>query len=121
MRQTLARYLLAKVVPPALLVNVAINVLAGRAVYPAGVPVPLLGDKSAGGDTLVGAFLIGFFTMLVVRPGARLEARAGRVRGFGSGSAFASWPRRHPFLAAIAFGFLWVLLTGAPTVIVLAR
>src|SRR5262249_53077026 len=118
---SLARYLAEKVAPPALVVNVAINFFVGRAVYPAGIAVPLLGDKSAGADTLLGAFLIGFFRMLVVRPAGRLEARAGRVRGFARPGALAAWPRRRPVLAAIAFGLACMALLGAPAVLALLR
>jgi hypothetical protein len=119
MKPSLARYLLVKVVPPALLVNVVINVIVGLVAYPAGRAVPLTGDKSAGADTLVNAFFIGFFTLLVARAQARTEARSGRVRGFDGRSALAAWPRRHPVLAAIAFGLLFSTTLGLATVKVL--
>jgi len=121
MQASRARYLWLKVAPPALLVNVGVNVLGGRAAYPAGTLVPLVGHKSAANDIVFGAFLIGFFTMLVVRAAARLEARSGRVAGIDRRGAWAEWPRRHPCWAAIAFGAVCVAALGAPTVLALTH
>jgi hypothetical protein len=81
----------------------------------------LRGPTSIIGDTLVGAFLIGFFTWLVMVPAARLEARAGRIRGLGRNARAFAWPRRHPLVSAIAFGLASVLLLAAPTLFALAK
>ncbi len=117
---SLARYLLVKVLPFAALVNVAINFAVGRALYPVGRAVPLAGDPSIAGDTVVNAFIIGFCTLLIVRPGARLEARAGRVRGGARSSAWLLWIRRHPFFAAIGFAFVSAIILGGGAVLVFA-
>jgi hypothetical protein len=117
---TRTRYLALTVAPPAFLVNVAVNLVAGRAVYPQGAMVPMLGDKSVGGDTLVGAFLIGLFTLLAVRPTARKDARLGRVAGLGRTSSFATWFRRHFLVGPWVFAFACLLVLGAPTVAGLA-
>lgn len=114
----LTRYLVRRVVPPALLINVVLNLIGGAMAYHDAV-VPLTGNKSAGGDALFNALVIGFFTLLVVSRGGRNEARAGRIRGFGR--RFWRWPARHPVLAALAFGFLCVPIFGIPAVLALVR
>jgi hypothetical protein len=114
----LTRYLVRRVIPPALLINVVLNLVGGAMAYH-DPTVPLGGNKSAGGDALFNALVIGFFTLLVVARGGRNEARAGRIRGFGR--RFWRWPARHPVLAALAFGFLCVPIFGIPAVLALAH
>lgn len=114
MRSSLRRYLLLRVALPALLLNVAINAVIGAAVFPAGRDVPVLGVVSACGDTLVSSFFIGFLTMIGVASQARFEARAGRVRGFGSRRWWLAWSLRHVFASAIALGAIWFFLFGLP-------
>lgn len=114
MTSSLRRYLLLKVAIPALLVNVAINAVIGARVFPAGHDVPVLGVVSAWGDTLVSSFFIGFLTMIGVAWQARFEARAGRVRGFGSRRWWLAWSLKHVFVSAIALGAVFFLLFGLP-------
>src|SRR5580658_5923233 len=95
MKLSLSRYMILKVVLPAAAINAGISWLAGSGAFPAGHDVPLLGNPSACADTLVASCLIGFFTMVGVAPGARTEARAGRVRGFGRSSRWLDWARAH--------------------------
>ncbi|MGO8998185.1 MAG: condensation domain-containing protein [Polyangiaceae bacterium] len=121
MKSTLGRFLITKVLIPAAVINAGISALAGAATFHAGSPVPLLGNPSACGDTLVASFLMGFFTMIGVAPAARLEARAGRVRGFGRSEGWLVWTRKHVVLSAIALGILWVLLFGLPSAKMLQR
>jgi hypothetical protein len=111
---SIAEYLTLRVVLPAALLNVGISALAGASAFPAGHPVPLLGNPSACGDTLVSSFLIGFFTMVGVAPAAGREARGGRVRGFGWKHRWLTWVKKHPFWSAIIAGALWLLLFGLP-------
>jgi hypothetical protein len=115
MRSSLARYLLVKVILPAGLINVGISALAGAGAFPAGHDVPLLGNPSACADTIVSSLLMGFFTMVGVAPGARMEARAGRVLGFGHPAKWLDWSRKHVVPSALILGLLWVILFGIPT------
>ena len=63
--RSLARYLIVGGVV-AVLVNVAINAAVGNAIYGRVAAVPLTGDSSIAGDMIIGAFLIVFFTLLLV-------------------------------------------------------
>ena len=120
MRKSVGRYLFAGGVL-ALLVNVGINAAVGRAVYAGAGVVPLTGDRSIAGDTIVGAFLIAFFTLLVVAPAARREIRSGRV--IGSGPArwhrLPRWVERHPLVAALIGGAISAAVIGGGAVAVL--
>ena len=115
MKTSVARYLLVKVLIPAAVLNVVINALIGAAAFPAGREVPLLGVVSACGDTLVSSFFIGLFTMLGIAAAAGVEARAGRVRGFGSRRRWVAWCREHVVWSGVVLGVLLVLLCGLPT------
>ena len=120
MRKSVGRYLFAGG-SLALLVNIAINALAGRAVYGDLAAVPLTGDKSIAGDTLVGAFLIAFFTLLVVAPATRREVRSGKVIGGGPARwrRLPRWLERRPVIAALCGGALAAAVIGGATVAVL--
>jgi hypothetical protein len=117
----------------ALAVNVAINAAVGKAVYASARSVPLTGDSSIAGDTIIGAFLIAFFTLLIVAPAARREVRSGRVIGGGtlrrrrepSGPSepgrptWPTWPRwieRRPFVAAVLGGLVSAIVVGGGAV-----
>jgi hypothetical protein len=118
MQRSLARYLLAGGVL-AVVVNVAINAAVGHAMYAHLAAVPLTGDPSIAGDTIVGAFLIGFFTVVVVAPATRREIRSGRVRGGGK-LTLPGWFARRPLLAAVASGLVSAALIGGGVVAVIA-
>jgi hypothetical protein len=113
---SLSRYLLLKIFLPALVVNVVVNDLAGKGIFPPGQDVPLYGKLSVAGDTLGGSFLIGLFSAIGVVPAARLEARSGRVRGFGSKARWLAWAHSHVFPTALGLGVLLVALVGVPVV-----
>jgi hypothetical protein len=115
MKVSLARYMAVKVILPAAIINTGISALAGSGAFPPGHDVPLIGNPSACADTLVASFLIGFFTTVGVAPAARTEARAGRIRGFGSSAKWLDWSRKHVFPSALVMGALWFLLFGLPT------
>lgn len=113
-----ARYL-GKLALAAAVVNAAINAAAARLVYHV-ASVPLAGPSSIAGDTVVNAFLVGLFTALLVPPGARREARGGRLRGGGGTAAWATWPRRHPLGFAVAVALACAVVAGGGTVAALA-
>lgn len=105
MKQSLPRYL-TKVGVVAAVVNVVINAAVGWALYHSAARVPLVGDPSILGDTAVGGFLIGFFTLLMVLPAARREARSGRVVGIGPArpTRWREFLDAHPVYGAILAG-----------------
>jgi hypothetical protein len=100
-------------------VNVTINALVGHALYGGIATVPLSGDAGVAGDTIIGAFLIAFFTVLVVAPATRREVRSGRVRGGGT-LALPGWFVRRPVLAALAGGVVSATLVGGGAVAIIA-
>ncbi len=117
-QRSLARHLLTGGVV-AVAINVAINAAVGHALYGGVAVVPLTGDASIAGDTIVGAFLIAFFTGLVVAPATQREVRAGRVRGGGK-RALPGWFAGRPLLAAVAAGVVSATLVGGGAVAAVA-
>lgn len=116
--RSLARYLVVGGVL-AVAVNVAINAAVGHALYGHVAAVPLSGDSSIAGDTIVGAFLIAFFTLVIVAPATRREIRSGRVRGGGK-LALPGWFARRPLVAAVAGGLVSAVLVGGGAVAIIA-
>jgi hypothetical protein len=116
--RSLARYLLVGGVV-AVIVNVVINAVVGNAIYGRVAAVPLTGNSSIAGDTIIGAFLIVFFTVLIVAPATRREIRSGRVRG-GRKRTLPGWFARRPLLAAVAGGVVSAILIGGGAVAILA-
>jgi hypothetical protein len=113
---SLADYFVMKVVLPAAVGNVGLGFLFGALTFPAGRLVPILGAVSACGDTLVSSFFMGFITMILVAPTSAMEARGGRVRGFGLGARWLLWARKHRIGSAFVLGVLWLVLFGFPAV-----
>ena len=116
--RSLARYLLAGGVV-AVAVNVAINAAVGHALYAHLATIALTGDPSIAGDTIVGAFLIAFFTLVIVAPATRREIRSGRVRGGGK-LALPGWFARRPVIAAVAGGLVSAAVVGGGAVAIIA-
>jgi hypothetical protein len=67
-------------------------------------------------DALIGAFLIGFFTLLLVIPDGRREARSGRVRGGGRTARWLRWPARRPVGFALGGGLAVAVVLGGAAV-----
>jgi hypothetical protein len=116
--RSLARYLVAGGAL-AVVVNVVINAVVGNALYKRLAAVPLTGDPSITGDTVVGAFLIGFFTLAIVAPATRREVRSGRVRG-GRKLTLPGWFARRPLIAAVAGGLVSAAVVGGGAVAIVA-
>jgi hypothetical protein len=108
----------------ALLVNVAINAGIGWAIYAGLEHVPLIADTAGApdirGDTLIGAFLIAFFTILIVAPATRREVRAGKVSGVGPARPWRlpRWIERRPLRCALLAGCASALIVGGGTLAV---
>ena len=118
MRKSVRRYLLAGGFL-ALLVNLAINAGAGVAIYGDLAAVPLTGDHGIAGDTIVGAFLIAFFTLVIVAPATRREVRAGHIVG-GRRFRVPGWFAKRPVVAAIAGGVVSAAVIGGGAVAIVA-
>jgi hypothetical protein len=118
MRKSVRRYLLAGGFL-ALLVNLAINAGAGVAIYGDLAAVPLAGDHGIAGDTIVGAFLIAFFTLVIVAPATRREVRAGHVVG-GRRFRVPAWFAKRPVVTAIAGGVVSAVVVGGGAVAIVA-
>ncbi|HEY4180876.1 MAG TPA: WS/DGAT domain-containing protein [Kofleriaceae bacterium] len=103
----------------AAVVNVVINAVVGSALYAGMSLVPLEGNKSIAGDTVVGAFLIMFFTLLVVPPAARREVASGKARG--TGPHRLRLPKKWPFLVAVIGGLVSAVAIGIPAVALLGK
>jgi hypothetical protein len=116
--KSLARYLVVSGVI-AVLVNVVINAAVGHALYAHLAAIQLTGNPSIAGDTIAGAFFIGFFTLLIVAPATRREIRSGKVRGGGK-LALPGWFARRTFVAAIAGGVVSALVVGGGSVAIVA-
>jgi hypothetical protein len=111
MHASLGRYLWLRLTPTVVVANVVVNTLFALGIYPAGRPVPMQGPTSVAADLGATAFCVGFFTMITAIPGARLEAQAGRVRGFGW--SWLRWPLRHPVICSILLGVALTPVAGA--------
>src|SRR3569623_109847 len=116
--RSLGRYLLAGGVL-AVLVGAAMASAVGHALYAKLPAIALTGAPSITGDTVIGAFLIGFFTLVIVAPATRREVRSGRVRG-GRKLALPGWLARRPVVAAIAGGLVSAVFVGGGAVAVIA-
>jgi hypothetical protein len=110
----MVRYLLVRVALPAAVINFAVNWAVGEAILPAGPTLSLWGSGGMAGDTMVGAYLIASFSLLLVTPGARREARSGRVRGWGREEGWLAAPARWPVAWALGGGLVIAILLGGP-------
>jgi hypothetical protein len=115
MKTSLARYFFAKLFVPALVINAVVAGLLSLGVSRAGREVPLDGPLGAREGTMVASFAVGFLTLLVVAPFARLEARAGRVRGLGVEGGWLAWSAVNVVVSATLLGAAWLLLSFPAT------
>ncbi|MBU47161.1 MAG: hypothetical protein CL920_00505 [Deltaproteobacteria bacterium] len=112
------RYAMAKLVPGALVINFVINFIFGLVIFGGMDVIPFVGDKSVTNDTVVGAFFIGFFTMIFATPSGRAEALAGRIPGGGRGGLF-KFVERHSFISSLIFAFLSSIFLGIGAIVFL--
>ena len=106
------RYCAVKLVPGAVLVNFLINFVVGWLIYGRQKVILLEGPTSVSTDSILGTFLICFFTFLLVMPVTRREAKAGRLPG-GGGKGLFAWSEAHPGWSAFWFGgILTAVLAG---------
>lgn len=121
MQQYVGRFLAQQGVI-ALVVNVVINAGVGWLLYREATAVPLTGEPSIAGDTIIGAFLIGVFTIRIVAPVTRRQVRAGRVVGGGPATRarLPGWLERRPWLGAFLGGLVIAAVCGGGAVATLA-
>lgn len=107
--------MIVKFVLPAAVINFGLNWGAGELLLP-GPTLALWGSPGMALDALVGAFLIGFFTWLLVIKDGRREARSGRARGWGKRAAWLELAERRPVWFALGGGLVIAAVLGGPVV-----
>lgn len=112
------RYLLVEQGVGGAIVNAIINAGFGWLFFHHLAFVPLQGDLSIAGDTVVTGFLVAFITTLIVTALARREVRVGRVPALDAHPVLRWLPRR-TWLRGLVLGLAGVALLAIPTVLVL--
>ncbi len=103
---------LGRFVVPAAIINFVLNWAAGALLLPRRATLARWGEGGFASDALVGAFFIGFFTLLIVIPDGRRETRAGHLRGRGRTAGWLTWPARRPVWFAFGGGLVVAALLG---------
>lgn len=109
------RYLILEQGVGSALINFLLNGVIAWLLFRALESVPLWGDQSIAGDTIGTAFLLPFFTCLIVTRLARGQVRSGRLPPLGWQRAMHPALGRLPrgtFLRALVLGFACVALTA---------
>ena len=79
--------------------------------------VPLWGESSVAGDTLITAFLLPFLTCLIVSRAVHRQVSSGRIpRLETAGLPFSSWSKLSPLARGALLGVASVALAAAPVV-----
>lgn len=95
------RYLLLEQGVGSIVVNFLLNAAIAWAAFRGMTEIPLWGNQSLGGDTIVTSFCLPFFTALIVTRLARAAVRTGHV-------AALNWTRAtHPVLRLLPRRTLW--------------
>ena len=109
------RYGLVRVLGPATVLNVVINLGFGWALFPTDQPMPRWGDPSVGVDLLVTTFLLTLFMAWITMPLIALEVRQGVLPPLPRSSQrlplLQRWPKRH-WLAALLLGLVALAVFG---------
>jgi hypothetical protein len=99
------------------LFNFALNAAIAWLVFHSTERVPLWGETSVAGDTLITAFVLPFLTCLIVSRSVRRQVASGRVpRLESAGGPLASWARLSPLARGALLGAASVPLTAVPVV-----
>jgi hypothetical protein len=102
--------------------NLLLNAAIAWVVFRGATTVPLWGEQSIGGDTIITAFMLPFLTTLIASRVVRRHVRKGNVPAFAwNGSPLAAWLPSGLTLRGALLGILGVIVAGIPTMHVLGR
>ncbi|GAB3378233.1 hypothetical protein [Lysobacter fragariae] len=121
MNRELQRFLLVGQTIAPFAINALVNGAIAWAVYRGLAALPLWGDRSISGDTLVTSFLLPLIICLLVTPLIRAQATQGKAPMANGG--LPGWLRifSHPLLLrALLLGIAATLVVGGATVALLA-
>jgi hypothetical protein len=112
------RYLVVYFLIPSLLINIAINLFFGWLVFPSG-QVPLWGEPSVAGDTLVSTFLTALIMGLIMTFFINRDVRAGRIHHIARASqpAVLRWWPHGNVASSLTLAVLFSLTIGPATVL----
>jgi hypothetical protein len=101
--------------------NFALNALIAWALFRTATAVPLWGQQSVAGDTLITGFMLPFFTCLIVSRIVERRVTQGHVPRLAPADLpRASWPRRSALARSLVLGAAGVVLAAAPVVAALS-
>jgi hypothetical protein len=102
--------------------NLLLNGAIAWLVFRGATTVPLWGQQSIGGDTIITAFMLPFLTTLIASRVVRGHVRKGSVPAFAwNGSRLAAWMPSGLTLRGALLGAVGVVVAGIPTTHLLAR
>jgi hypothetical protein len=116
------RFLLLEQGIGAAVFNLALNAAIAWLVFRRLETVPLRGEQSIAGDTLITGFLLPFFTCLIVTRLARKQVEAGHVPPLawtGAGRVALGWLPARTWLRGVVLGGAGVVLLAMPVVALL--
>jgi hypothetical protein len=97
--------------------NFALNAAIAWLLFRPLAHVPLWGESSVAGDTLITAFLLPFLTCLIVSRTLHRQVSSGRVaRLEGADLPLAGWSKRSPLARGALLGAASVALAAVPLV-----
>jgi hypothetical protein len=100
--------------------NFALNGAIAWLLFRSATHVPLWGQPSIAGDTLITAFLLPFLTCLIVSRLVARQVEEGRIPRLSEApSAASSWSRRSPLQRGALLGAASVVLAAVPVVVAL--
>jgi hypothetical protein len=101
--------------------NFALNAAIAWLLFREVAQVPLWGQSSVAGDTLITAFLLPFLTCLIVSRLVARQVEQGRIPRLSGGERAASaWSARSPLQRGVLLGAASVALAAVPVVAALS-
>jgi hypothetical protein len=95
--------------------NLLLNAAIAWLVFRGAERVPLWGEQSIGGDTIITAFMLPFLTTLIASRIVRRHVRTGHVPAFAwDGSRLAAWIPSGLTLRGAVLGIVGVVFAGIP-------
>ena len=96
--------------------NLLLNAAIAWLVFHGATAVPLWGQQSIGGDTIITAFMLPFLTTLIASRVVRRHVRKGSVPAFAwNGSWLGAWVPSGLTLRGALLGIVGVVVAGIPT------